>query len=47
MGGSSESTGRRSDKLLSWRRCSRAVKEQRTRFYIIWRCTVILLRWDE
>ncbi|KAI5580897.1 hypothetical protein POPTR_008G202000v4 [Populus trichocarpa] len=34
-------------KLRSWQRCSRMVREQRTRLYIIWRCTVILLRWDE
>ncbi|KAL9353392.1 hypothetical protein Peur_056072 [Populus x canadensis] len=34
-------------KLRSWQRCSRKVREQRTRLYIIWRCTVILLRWDE
>ncbi|PNT14430.1 hypothetical protein POPTR_010G030100v4 [Populus trichocarpa] len=34
-------------KLRPWQRCSRKVREQRTRLYIIWRCTVILLRWDE
>lgn len=42
-----ESTSRGIRKLGSWQRCSRLVREQRTRFYIIWRCTVILLRWDE
>ncbi|OMO55071.1 hypothetical protein CCACVL1_27401 [Corchorus capsularis] len=34
-------------KIRVWQRCSKLVKEQRTRFYIIWRCTVLLLRWDE
>ncbi|TYI92120.1 hypothetical protein E1A91_D02G045400v1 [Gossypium mustelinum] len=34
-------------KLRLWRRCSRLVKEKRTRFYIIWRCTVLLLRWED
>ncbi|EEF45399.1 conserved hypothetical protein [Ricinus communis] len=34
-------------KFRSWQRCSRLVKEQRTRLYIIWRCTVILLSWDD
>ncbi|KAG4126367.1 hypothetical protein ERO13_D10G152401v2 [Gossypium hirsutum] len=34
-------------KLRPWQRCSRLVKEQGTIFYIIWRCTVLLLRWEE
>ncbi|POO02289.1 DEVIL-like protein [Trema orientale] len=34
-------------KLRLWRKCSKLVKEQRTRFYIMWRCTVILLSWDD
>ncbi|KAI4345560.1 hypothetical protein L6164_012668 [Bauhinia variegata] len=29
-----------------WRKCSGQWREQKTRFYIIWRCTVILLRWE-
>ncbi|CAN1269053.1 Small polypeptide DEVIL 14 [Linum perenne] len=30
---------------LRWcRGCSRQFREQRTRLYIIWRCTVMLLR---
>ncbi|GER44754.1 ROTUNDIFOLIA like 7 [Striga asiatica] len=32
-------------KFCSWRKCSRFVQEQRTRFYIIWRCSIILIRW--
>ncbi|KAL4642627.1 hypothetical protein ACB092_02G033700 [Castanea dentata] len=34
-------------KLRSWQRCSRHIREKRTRLYIIWKCTVILLSWDE
>ncbi|ONI28599.1 hypothetical protein PRUPE_1G150500 [Prunus persica] len=34
-------------KQLSWDKCSRLMREQRTRLYIMWRCTVILLCWDE
>ena len=34
-------------KLRLWQRCSKLVKEQRTRFYIIWRCMVLLLRWED
>ncbi|KAM1519094.1 hypothetical protein ACFX1Q_022912 [Malus domestica] len=37
----------RTPKLRSWEKCSRLMREQRTRFYIMWRCTVILLCWDE
>ncbi|KAF4378842.1 hypothetical protein G4B88_008312 [Cannabis sativa] len=37
----------RAPKLRLWQKCSRLVKEQRTRFYIMWRCTVILLSWDD
>ncbi|KAH1102563.1 hypothetical protein AAZX31_13G191100 [Glycine max] len=32
-------------KLQLWKRFSRHFREQKTRFYIIWRCLVILLRW--
>ncbi|XP_027937717.1 uncharacterized protein LOC114192256 [Vigna unguiculata] len=28
-------------------RCSKQVRQQRTRLYIIWRCTVLLLCWHE
>ncbi|KAG2721678.1 hypothetical protein I3760_02G092500 [Carya illinoinensis] len=34
-------------KLRSWQRCLRHIREQRTRLYIIWKCTVILLSCDE
>ncbi|XP_024192152.1 uncharacterized protein LOC112196086 [Rosa chinensis] len=34
-------------KLRSWDKFSRLVREQRTRLYIMWRCTIILLCWDE
>jgi hypothetical protein len=33
-------------KLRSWQRWSQHIREQRTRLYIIWKCTVILLSWD-
>ncbi|CAK8563566.1 unnamed protein product [Lathyrus sativus] len=29
------------------RRCSVQFKEQKTRLYIMWRCTILLLRWDD
>jgi len=28
-------------------RCSRHFREQKTRFYIIWRCTVFLMRCED
>ncbi|CAN0890153.1 Small polypeptide DEVIL 14 [Linum grandiflorum] len=31
----------------SWRGCSRQIRERRTRLYIIWRCTVMLVRWHD
>ncbi|KAI4301284.1 hypothetical protein L6164_034577 [Bauhinia variegata] len=34
-------------KLRSWGRCSKHVRQQRTRLYIIWRCTVLLLCWHD
>ncbi|KAG8481062.1 hypothetical protein CXB51_025768 [Gossypium anomalum] len=34
-------------KLRLRQRCSRLVKEQGTIFYIIRRCTGLLLRWEE
>ncbi|XP_014512092.1 uncharacterized protein LOC106770798 [Vigna radiata var. radiata] len=37
----------RSSKLRSWGRCSKQVRQQRTRLYIIWRCTVLLLCWHD
>ncbi|KAI5565343.1 hypothetical protein POPTR_014G138900v4 [Populus trichocarpa] len=37
----------RSMKLRSWQRCSKQIREQRTRLYIIWRCTVMLLCWHD
>lgn len=37
----------RSVKLRPLQRCSKLVKEQRARLYIIWRCTVLLLCWHD
>ncbi|KAH1136398.1 hypothetical protein AAZX31_10G024400 [Glycine max] len=37
----------RGSKVRSWERCSKQVRQQRTRLYIIWRCTVLLLCWHE
>ncbi|XP_034905259.1 small polypeptide DEVIL 14-like [Populus alba] len=37
----------RSMKLRSRQRCSKQIREQRTRLYIIWRCTVMLLCWHD
>ncbi|XP_039025170.1 uncharacterized protein LOC120158385 [Hibiscus syriacus] len=31
----------------SWRRCSKQIREQRGRLYIIWRCAVLLLCWHD
>ncbi|KAF7804770.1 DEVIL-like protein [Senna tora] len=31
----------------SLERCSRHIRQQRTRLYIIWRCTVLLLCWHD
>ncbi|XP_074274168.1 small polypeptide DEVIL 6-like [Silene latifolia] len=28
-------------------RCAKQIREQRARLYIIWRCTVILLCWQD
>ncbi|XP_054797061.1 small polypeptide DEVIL 14 [Prosopis cineraria] len=33
----------RGSKVRSWERCSKHIRQQRTRLYIIWRCTVLLL----
>ncbi|XP_061349310.1 small polypeptide DEVIL 14 [Gastrolobium bilobum] len=37
----------RGSKLRSLERCSKQVRKQRTRLYIIWRCTVLLLCWHD
>ncbi|XP_057965960.1 small polypeptide DEVIL 14 [Malania oleifera] len=37
----------RSFKLRSWQRCSKHIREQRARLYIIWRCAVLLICWHE
>ncbi|BAT85418.1 hypothetical protein VIGAN_04296200, partial [Vigna angularis var. angularis] len=37
----------RASKLRPWGRCSKYIRQQRTRLYIIWRCTVLLLCWHE
>ncbi|WOH01676.1 hypothetical protein DCAR_0521061 [Daucus carota subsp. sativus] len=34
-------------KARSWERCSKRIKQQRARVYIIWRCTVLLMNWHE
>ncbi|KAH1070127.1 hypothetical protein GYH30_007305 [Glycine max] len=36
-----------SSKVRPWGRCSKYIRQQRTRLYIIWRCTVLLLCWHE
>ncbi|KAK6913877.1 DVL protein [Dillenia turbinata] len=36
-----------SPKFSVWQRCSRYIQEQRGRLYIIWRCTIILLSWQD
>ncbi|KAI4317743.1 hypothetical protein L6164_025589 [Bauhinia variegata] len=41
------SVSMRSRKPRLWRKCLRQCREKKTRFYIIWRCTVILLRWED
>lgn len=35
----------RSMKFWSWQKCTKQLREQRGRLYIIWRCTVMLLCW--
>lgn len=37
----------RSSKTRTWPRCSKQIREQRARLYIIWKCTVLLLFWDD
>ncbi|ESW34397.1 hypothetical protein PHAVU_001G149100 [Phaseolus vulgaris] len=37
----------RASKLRPWGRCSKYIRQQRTRLYIIWRCTVLLLCWHD
>ncbi|XP_018490208.1 small polypeptide DEVIL 14-like [Raphanus sativus] len=32
-----------STKVRTWKRCSKQIKEQRARLYIIWKCAVFLL----
>ncbi|PIA26497.1 hypothetical protein AQUCO_09200004v1 [Aquilegia coerulea] len=38
---------RRNPKLGKWRQWSKYTQQQRARLYIIWRCTVILVCWQE
>ncbi|KAL3725555.1 hypothetical protein ACJRO7_030564 [Eucalyptus globulus] len=50
MGGANSSTSavRTSLKLRSWQRCcSKHIREQRARLYLIWRCTVMLICWQD
>ncbi|KAK7245800.1 hypothetical protein RIF29_40650 [Crotalaria pallida] len=42
-----QSLSMRFPKSQLWKKCSRHFVEQKTRFYIIWRCTVILIRCKE
>ncbi|KAI5680313.1 hypothetical protein M9H77_01540 [Catharanthus roseus] len=37
----------RSSKVRSFGRCSKQIRQQRARLYIIWRCTVLLLCWHD
>ncbi|XP_010278543.1 PREDICTED: uncharacterized protein LOC104612699 [Nelumbo nucifera] len=37
----------RNPKVRSWQRWSRHIREQRARLYIIWRCTVMLICWND
>ncbi|XP_073148233.1 small polypeptide DEVIL 14-like [Henckelia pumila] len=37
----------RSSKVRLIRRCSKQIREQRARLYIIWRCTVLLMCWHD
>lgn len=37
------SCSRNSTKVRTWKRCSKQIKEQRARLYIIWKCAVFLL----
>ncbi|CAN4112737.1 unnamed protein product [Withania somnifera] len=34
-------------KFRSWQRCCKYIREQRTRLYIIWRCSKTLLLWND
>ncbi|XP_019056774.1 PREDICTED: uncharacterized protein LOC109116199 [Tarenaya hassleriana] len=34
-------------KTRAWQRCSKQIREQRARLYIIWRCTLLLLSWHD
>ncbi|KAK9137177.1 hypothetical protein Sjap_007771 [Stephania japonica] len=36
-----------STKVKEWQEWCRYVREQRTRLYIMWRCAVILICWQE
>ncbi|KAK7359712.1 hypothetical protein VNO77_01675 [Canavalia gladiata] len=47
MAGAGQFLSLRFPKPQLWKRCSRHFQEQKTRFYIIWRCIMILLRWQE
>ncbi|XP_073042376.1 small polypeptide DEVIL 14-like [Primulina eburnea] len=37
----------RSSKVGLTRRCSKQIREQRARLYIIWRCAVLLMCWHD
>ncbi|KAL6271678.1 hypothetical protein ACE6H2_028589 [Prunus campanulata] len=40
-------TTRSSLKLRPWTRCSKHIREQRARLYIVWRCSVMLMCWHD
>ncbi|XP_016650799.1 PREDICTED: uncharacterized protein LOC107881477 [Prunus mume] len=40
-------TTRSSLKLRPWTWCSKHIREQRARLYIVWRCSVMLLCWHD
>uniref|UniRef100_A0A7N0SYD2 DEVIL-like protein n=1 Tax=Kalanchoe fedtschenkoi TaxID=63787 RepID=A0A7N0SYD2_KALFE len=37
----------RSLKHQTWRKCSMHIREQKARLYIIWRCAVLLVCWQD
>lgn len=38
---------RKQRRFWSWQRCSRYIQEQRTRLYIIWKCSILLLQCND
>ncbi|XP_043718681.1 small polypeptide DEVIL 14-like [Telopea speciosissima] len=44
---SQHSLSQSNPRLRSWQRCSRHIRKRRARLYIIWKCTLMLLRWRD